>query len=1069
MSLALRLAAIVALLLASTASATAQSAIPTLSLSAPPTKEVDTANMSVVIGYNLTGGRYAPGAIVMTMPPGALYVTSSFDTDIFTHTESPAGTHRWTTANPFDAQAASTTGAITVTVDLPTWTTLAGTPFAFEARLLGTYTPTGGSALTLDIATPPATTTATANPTFGLFWPSGIASLGQAWVTHPTLGVTGLQLTYDLYPYIDGWQPLAGGWGYTMTLGSGLYFMRAFSNNADIITPPGSGALTITNAPPELTTTPGGTITAVAPNAPLGRSANDHYNLAHAPHLYVQVFIPCSVIGLTEAERNSPAYNVSMEAHGSFLVHGGLGAEQSPQKPLTPAPGNAGGSDCGTGGSLRKYWDQEVGEERWDEYVMGIYPPKGILPIEAIVVDPQTPGFTDLDPISYSGDFSVYYCVLAPGAFFDLPTFRSSYLGTSCTPTRPTPITSTTHVVWYAPSWGGSGVINGQVDLKLRRFLPAGFVVPPATSRIDTNVAYLTGEADLDPGTPGLETLGDADPATSYASTPADDWQHRAIHTVVNRAVPVAERLDDLVRVASPGDYRFVRFRYYIENDHSPVLNPVITINVPDGVLIEKADGTSPFTTTVSSATSCQPTPVAGHTTTPDAEAGALVWTFGDDLAPYYMRAGCLETLHWVRFDPSYPWVNGEQVVFTATISGDNTVPQVRDTDHEGFVLQVPGGSTALTTPACQQVADASAVYAGFDVTSRNIGGMDLTNVATTFRVPRAGADGGTADATFIEVLALGALPSGASFEVSLDDGLTWSPASGPDPQVTHVRMVGASLPAHGVPVVYTVRLATSAASGETLVGRAFMSSTEVPGGDSGPSDPFVVGSCHRLWVTKFLDADRDGVQAGEPTLAGWELVVRRDGELVIAGVTDPDGLWTYVLPSGSYEVTELMPAASGPIWSPTTPAGDPSTTQSVTLEQGDEALAFGNACDCPDSDGDLCTFAACVVAVPDRGNPTADSASCGADTQPTCADEDSCSTDICDPATGACSYATPACDAVDYFIPVADATGEVVGNVRCLLADGAAPDCIMEAGKVKVFPLGAEGANTCGMAPAAP
>jgi len=460
---------------------------------------------------------------------------------------------------------------------------------------------------------------------------------------------------------------------------------------------------------------------------------------------------------------------------------------------------------------------------------------------------------------------------------------------------------------------------------------------------------------------------------------------------------------------------------------------------------------------------------MAGHTTTPDANANTLEWTFGDDQAPHYMRADCIQTLHWVRFDPSYPWVNGAQVVFTATISGDNTVPQVRDTSSEGFVLQVPGGSTVLTTPACQQVGDASAVYAGFDVSSRNTGGMDLSNVMTTFRIPRAGVDGGSADASFTGVLAAGSLPSGASFEVSTDDGLSWSPAGGPDPLVTHVRMVGASLPAYGAPLVFTVRLATTAASGATLVARAFMTSTEVTNGDSGPSDPFVVGSCHRLSVTKFYDADRDGEQAGEPSIEGWELEVRSGGELVVAGETDLDGLWTYVLPSGSYEVTELMPASSGPVWSATTPAGDPSPTQSVTLAVGDVALAFGNACDCPDGDGDLCTFAACVVTVPDRGNPTADSASCGGDTQPTCADSDTCTTDTCDPASGACTHLQPGCVAVDYFIPVADATGAVVGNVRCTLEDGEAPNCIMEAGKVKVFPLGAEGANACGMAPAAP
>lgn len=171
----------------------------------------------------------------------------------------------------------------------------------------------------------------------------------------------------------------------------------------------------------------------------------------------------------------------------------------------------------------------------------------------------------------------------------------------------------------------------------------------------------------------------------------------------------------------------------------------------------------------------------------------------------------------------------------------------------------------------------------------------------------------------------MGSPPSGASFEVSTDDGLIWSSAGGPDPQVTYVRMVGASLPAYGAPMVFTVRLATTAASGATLVGRAFMTSTEVTNGDSGPSAPFVVGSCHGLSVTRFHDGDRDGGQAGEPAIEGWELEVRNGGALVVAGVTDPDGLWTYVLPSGSYEITERMPASSAT----SSPAARRSTTSS--------------------------------------------------------------------------------------------------------------------------------------------
>ncbi len=1047
------------------AEARAQGA-PTLSISAPTEKVVNPTNMVVSLQYNLTGGTYSPAEIVFVTPPGALLIGSSYNSATFTHSESPAGTHRWRTSPSFVVDNVGTAGAISLDIDLPTWSTLDGTVFTWDAHIAGSYTPTNGSSSTLDVAATSRTTTARAAPLTLGHWNAGLWL--NKWVNHPTLG-PGALITYDLRPYVDGWQPLAEGWTLEITLGSGLYYVQAFSDRGNNGWPPGDDSLVIDAQPAPGAS--GGTIHAYKPaGATLGANdlrqvSNSDYQYAHSSHLYVEAFVPCAQIPLTTAQYNSPAFAVSMRSTGQFRTSTGLSPLRTAETNDIRTSNFTTGLGCFTGGGLDKYYDGERGEGRWDDFVISLVPPKGAQPIEGMVVDLLPAGFTDVGYRGVNASFTAYYCVLPSITTFTLDTFLSTYRNNQCTTTKPAIPTTTTHVVFYAAAWGGGTAGIGEISFIVDLYVPDGYVPTGQTSRPFTNTAWFNGRTNLDADVE-LEVLGDTDIGTNRSS--GDLFQDSTLHQIIAVSYPLPQDQTNYVAnpvLVAPGQFRRVAFRYYINGAYSPALNPVVSIAVPNGVVIAAPDGGDPITTTVQSGGGCNPAPGEAHIDVPDPTARPLVWRFGDDVEPYRQTYYCMRTEFWAWVDPTYPWVDLSTLDFVASIDAENEAPTAPSSLVTArFQVSVPPEVQVEVKPACQQARDAGGEFPpAFVVATRNTSGAALANVSTTLRLPRADVDGGTGDGTFVGVEMIGAMPPGATFEVS-SDGTNWGPPSGPDVTVTHVRLAGFALAPYAAPVAYRVSLATTATAGAMLIGRAQLTSQQIAFGDSGPSEPFIAGSCHQLTVNKFYDANSSGTyDGGDAALSGWDFAIANDGVVIAAGETDGAGNYHVVVPAATYTVTEDLPATSGnaPVWAPTTPVGAPSVSQVVVVADEDITLAFGNSCNCNDQDGDLCTYSACLVS--NNRVLTADDASCSADDRPTCVAANACGSAACEPSTGECTYDGPDCTEVDHFIPVTNAAGQVVGNVHCVLRAGQAPDCEMEGGRLKVIALGAQGSNVCG------
>lgn len=1072
MNTALRFAAATVLALAVAPVAHAQSS-PTLSVVAPTTKVINPDNMNVSLQYNLTGGTYAPAEIVLVMPAGALYASSSFP-DTFTHVESPAGTHRWRTANPFVVDNVGTAGSINVNVDLPTWTTIAGTNFAWQATLGGTYTPTAGTATTLAVTSNTAVTATTANATW-THWNAGLSD--YSWYVHPSLG-PGALITYDLRQATTGWQPIAEGYTYRMDLGTGLYFVRAYSDYNNGWPPPGSNPLVIDEQPVELTTVGGGVVRAHMPaGATLGANdlrqpSNSDYPHGHPAHLYVQAFVPCSAIPLSSAALSSAPYLVDISSTAHFRTPGGgIGPELSVMTPGVQAPsGMVGGPrGCFEGGGLDKYYDGEtVGPDINDAFNLAVEPPKATLPIEAMLVDLIPAGMSDVSPSNAVG-FTTYYCVLTPGTQFSIATFVGSYLGGPCKTTKPADPTTVTHVVWYDADWGAGGAI-GTLYANVYLRIPADFVA--GGSRDLVNVSYFNGRAEMDGAHAGLESLGDQDPATHRGNT--DPWQDSVTHHVVAGSEPYPEERTDYTtntHLMAPGDFRFVDQRFYVNRWREPARNPTVTTTVPTGVLIEAPPGQGPaIQTTMYDSGECDALPPGPRLHEPSTTERPLVWHFGTQADPYRMRYYCIYTRVWFRTDPTYPWINGQAVDITHTITAENSlvVPPAALVQH--FTMAVPPEVQVEVKPACAQEPDESGAFPpAFVVSTTNTAGAALSNVSTTFTVPRAGVDGGTGDATFAGVSIMGTMPPGASFQVSAD-GTSFGPlGSIVAGDVTHVRLGAFGLAPFGAPVSFIVHLATTAASDTTLVGRARIVSDQIANGDSGASEAFVVGSCHALTISKFYDADGNGAFDGsDAMLWQWPFTIANDGVVIASGITDEDGVLSVVVPEGTYTVAEVMPPGAI-TWHATTPHDAPSATRTVTIDGADVALTFGNDCACPDADGDLCTWAECriLLAGARRVVPVkASDASCGPDVEPTCVPTGQCGSAACNPQTGACTYDGPSCAAVDFYVPVKGADGAVVGNAHCRLQNGQPPDCDLdEAGRLAIIPLGeGSNSNTCGL-----
>lgn len=1050
-------------------------------------KPINTTNMEVELSYELPNGIYSPARIEFVMPPGALLVGwSASPSNVFTHQESPPGTHVFSTTNPYGSNNSSTLGTLVLTIDLPTWETLDGAVFIWNASLKGNYTPPGGGTSALDIAATPRQTIATAVAQELGFW--SVGAWTSKWWGHPILG-PGLLVTYAVQSRALSWQPVAAGWEQGLTLGDGLYFVQAFSNSSNDHLPPGDGSLVLDEQP--LPGNAGGTIRAHRATGDLRRDSNSDTESALSNVLFVEAFVPCKagngsdIIPLTNAQFLSADYAVTAFAAGDFRrATPPLLLPRTALQENIRTPSGTTGNACGVGGEFNNSaYDARRGEGRRDHINHTMKPPKAILPIEGMVVEIMPPGITDMGFGTVHPEFTGYYCVLPDVAAFSLDTFLSSYLGNQCKPTKPVDPSTTTHLVYYASAWGGGGSI-GDAGQSFWVDIPIGYVPADQTQRNLEITGYFNGRANLDTD-PELESLGDTDLATNRTSTNVDPYQDKSVRPIWSIAEPSVENrtntLPNNSTTVGRGEFRKVLFLYKTDEYYSLALNPVISIDVPDGVVVAAPGGADPMTTTVESGGNCPITPPGVPIIVePNPANRPLVWTVSDAAAPYRMNNYCIKTELSLWVNPAYPWIDGSHFDIVARIDADNE-PATRSADAgsaaQRFTLQVPPGATAEARPACQQEQSGGAFQPELVVSTQNTGGVTLTNATATLRLPRTGVAGGTGDASFVGIKMLDELPSGATLEASNGgvswaaltlDGDTWVAPNGLDAStVTHVRLTGFAVAPY-TQVAYRVMLTSSAATDATLVGSSHFTSTQFPSGQFQAGAPFIVGGCRELLVRKFYDADWSStLNAGDTLLSGWDFEVANGNVVINAGVTDATGIYRVVVPFGAYTVTETLPAGgfAAPVWYPTTPQGAASIARDVTVQaaQATTEVAFGGMCDCNDQDADLCDYSECMLA---GAVANAADAFCSEDDRPTCVATSACGSVSCEPATGDCTQAGPDCSAVDHFIPVTNQAGQLVGNVRCVLRAGQAPNCDMENGRLKIFPMSDPSSNVCGVDP---
>jgi len=901
------------------------------------------------------------------------------------------------------------------------------------------------------------------------------------------------------------WSTSEGGAPWTITLGPDVHFVRAWVGYQSGDYPSAVWPLS-TQANPTVSVLsapipygqPGHTAGGVV-SARSDRHLTPYwFSIAYSDDFFVDVFLPCD-----GAAALRPDHPTTLAAHRNTMLVG-AGAQAVWDDPLvagapadiprSPSPDTATPylppvGACGTGGFIAKSWGGTAAANNWIAWDIALGPPIGVPVItDALVID-LLPAGTDTLLVYPTGraaqvDFLTYFCDL-PGVDYFTASAFVGYLGNECLATAvevngysvpPATMPEPTHLVFYAAPWGG-----GTASPRMATFTPYTHVRADYTSAVYGS-AYMD-QVQFQGSFAGNE-LGNAlkeEPSVPIANV--DHYETYAIRTVTDWScggIGAYPGYQPTLRELSPGRCSFVELAPLARSGYQQPRNATFDIDVPAGVIITGVPALLPS----------EPAPVDG------------VWAAGTCIDPTGEIVEPLPTdrpLHFalgtvsnpceyhsvgiplrIRFclDPDFAWRDGQSLDFTghfvesanegtnAQCPRDESIPIMSTVS---FTVAVPPELEYLVNPSCRPEGGAS-----FTAEAANSGGQDLTGVVLTMQIPRV-ASGSGADATLDGVDAITNAPGGAIVQVAAEDPpVTWvalsamAGASMTNADVRWVRLVdpnapGLVIPALvGAPVSFRLLLATNGAAGAALVSTGRASANELAEPATASPQPFIIDSCATIRILKFHDDDGDGSQGtGEIGLPGWSFAVTAtSGAVVASGVTDGSGELGLYLPGGSYQVTETIPATSGPIWAPTTPLSARSVTQSavITVGGGDVFLPFGNDCACP-ADTDLCSDVPCLVTTTSAQTE----ASCTGPALPVC-DDKVCAEAACDPAMGECTWVEPACERVDYYAVVFNAAGVAIGNIHCVLEDGQPPDCEKEQnGRLRIIPNGAPEAHTCG------
>lgn len=1019
--------------------AASSAAAQTVGISGPtPTVTEGTSyGQAELIVLSFPPGSYSNVLLDITVPPytslGGVNTISTSGTWALV-TPGIAGHLRFKPANGMlvNSTAASATYTIKLeSVTVPARSTPSGTPVTWTATLTGN-----------DAATPfaPATSThsltyvGTAVHQWGLS--SAAPGVSFAGTSVDDQGNAGFLWNYHFASGNTGSAPLSGA-------------------NASIVMPVGLKVVSVTNS--------GGPapVTASAPSpwsyttaTPITTTTT---GLNATNGLSVVVFVKCgSTFPLAGASATIVANAQTTDYAGAVTPLNQLTTTITPAAALRPV--------CGTAGQSKKQGNiGNFGQlAEWD---LSVTPPTGIAHFDNVMlVDKLPPGATSWTLPASSAGFEVWLCAYGatqPG-FFPAATFLATR-ATSCHQRLSAAddgwIVGASHVVWYRATWAAAaGAAMGNMSATVRLVLPTNWSAQNGDATVVSNTISWQADAP-DPNTPGnVLHFGDADIATAgnadrFQWTSALGFPAPTLNARWGGSgSPTSSTANSNGGTLSLNANQITSGAY--------ALNPTITVDVPDGLIVSGLAATY-----ASGCTAPVPAPIL-----PAPTDRPLVLQIGSAQDPWVETCAAVGLALTVKLDPNFPFVHRAPTPLVVRTAASNSTA----TPAATFTIYplVAAGADVQTTASCWSQDDAPpAPQAGmgrFHVTAVNRGQQDLTNVVVRFAVP-AGAVvvGAELGATTAAGEVFEASTNGGGAWAAIDANTTWS-------SVTDVRIRGFSIPGLGVDAPrpdfwVDVRPALGAAS--PLVGDTFMSVSEL-GNLPVKATAWAFSACgdSAIVLHPFLDVNADGVrQPTEPDLTAAMTFALAQGATTIAGPgAVGQGPVTFAnLGAGSYDVVAVASGGGLGTWAMT-------TATSLALAAGatlDADVGFSCGCEAP-IPGNACVVAVCDAALVCGESDAADGTACTVATPDLCAagyacaagqclvaeelacdDLDFCTVDDCD--GGACSHVQPPCSSTvtTFYAPVQDAAGHVVGAIACDI-DGTSVTCHLDGnGLAIVYP----------------
>jgi uncharacterized repeat protein (TIGR01451 family) len=893
----------------------------TVSITGPATHTAGQA-LSYAVNYTLTGANMSSTLVTVTLPVG-VNVTTAVGPDGV----NVVCTGSWTGTGVtcvFDLGLANggVSGQGTITGALQVGFQLDGATMTATETLTADYALDAGgtAAMTPVVDTQDTVVSANAVPSVLTDQITNIR-----WLQNPNTSEVGLSWEYRIRAYSGGTARLEPGWTLTNDIDSKLTFVEWSENGIGFTEVSAPAAWTVGDL--ELTH-----------NAQLTSGSR---------YVYVKVWIGCDDLALLP---NSLMQNTALA--GNELKSSGLVAKTASHS-YTAVPTAAEGV-CGTGGGSGKSSNPSttIGEGENVTWSIGVTSPNGAVQVDdAVVVDRIPAGTTFVSASAGSPtDFTLYYCVVpAETGNFTRTQFTTSpnYKTNGCTTTAPVDLTTVTHIVWHAAAWGnatdGIGAFSGSLV---------------------TNVPYdVYDHGHVITNTALAEGAYDFNGVSAYSFEPVDTITVRTDGEtrIATYQLPWAANFEP----RSHGDELTIYAWSGSNWGGARIRNPTVTLLLPPE--LEVIEGLAPEFRQ-SGCVWDSPIPTV-YSATPSIEnlgtgETSVTWTFGSDAAPVRLPFDCttngggsvtsrpLYTGVRVRIKPSAELVNGQNLPYSGTATGDNST----NTAAAAFIvpISIPAEMRTDVQPDC---TDDTEPLPSLLVTYENSGGEPLTDLNVTVAVPKLGDGSGTeVDTTFVRTESA---PAGTSFEYLV--GATWQATIPGDlTTVNAVRLLQNSTlePNTGVNSFnVVVSVPGSTPTGTFIRGSSLMSGDPLSDVASADSAPIKVNLCPGvLGVHVFYDANGNGTQdSGEPDLPDWDVVTTDvvDTDLVLNWTTDANGNYSQQVSPATYEVVVTHPTSgAGATWTSNPVQGTVLTGQTTSL-------LVPVTCSCA-SDGDACTSDAC-------------------------------------------------------------------------------------------------------------